>query len=177
MKIKHLTFILVIATAFLLVACNGSQNSTPTPEVPTATLTPDPCLPGNIEAEVQKVHSHMREFDDASMLAANEPREQLSDAIANLQRIRRESEDQPIPACLATLKTYQIAHMNTVINTLIAFMGGSDQDIVNQGINTARAQHDMYTMELARVMGITPVPIESLITPSATGEAIATATP
>jgi hypothetical protein len=119
----------------------------------------------------------MREFDDASMLAANEPREQLSDAIANLQRIRRESEDQPIPACLATLKTYQIAHMNTVINTLIAFMGGSDQDIVNQGSNTARAQHDMYTMELARVMGITPVPIESLITPSATGEAIATATP
>jgi len=124
----------------------------------TITLTPDPCAPGNINEEVNKVHNHMREFDDASLLAANMPRDQISDAIPTLQRIRRESEDQLIPACLANLKTLQIAHMNSVINTLIAFMSGSDQQSIDQGISIARQQHDQYTVELASVLGLTVVP-------------------
>jgi hypothetical protein len=64
---------------------------------PTASTTPDPCSSALIEPVVQKVHSHMREFDDAALLASNTPREQLSNSIANLQRIRREAEDEPIP--------------------------------------------------------------------------------
>jgi hypothetical protein len=56
------------------------------------------------------------------------------------------------------LKTYQIAHMNSVINTLIAFMGGNDQQTVDQYLALARQQHDQYTLELARVLGLTVVP-------------------
>ena len=166
-----LAFILFLAT--LLTACGA----TPTPEtqyivvtetspaVISATNTPDPCAPENIEAEVQQVHRHMREFDDASSLAASRPREQLADAIAGLQKIRRQAEDQPTPTCLADLKTFQISHMNAVINTLIAFMSGTDQQTVDQGIAQARELHDQYTIELARVLGLT---VEPAATPAIT---------
>lgn len=138
---------------------------------PTITLTPNPCAPGNIEAEVQKVHKFMREFDDASALAANMPRDQLSNAIANLQSIRRDAEDQPIPPCLGDLKTIQIAHMNSVVNTLIAFMSGADQKSIDQGIGIARQQHDQYTVELARVLGLTMIPATIAPTVDATLQA------
>ena len=110
----------------------------------------------------------MREFDDASVLAAALPRDQLSGSIANLQKIRRDAEDEQIPPCLATLKKYQIDHMNTVINTLIAFMGGAKQQDLNQGINQARQLHDQYTLELARILGITVVPATPIVTPQPT---------
>lgn len=133
-----------------------------------ATDTPDPCTAENIEAEVKKIHTYMREFDDASTLAASRPREDLAASIADLQRIRREAEDQPTPACLSILKTHQISHMNSVINTLIAFMGGADQASVDQGIALAREQHDQYTLELARLLGITVEPASSIIPPEQT---------
>jgi hypothetical protein len=132
------------------------------------TSTPDPCAPENIETEVQKVHEFMREFDDSSALAASRPREQLAEAIADLQRIRREAEDQPTPICLADLKTYQISHMNSVISTLIAFMAGSEQATVDQGIALAREQHDQYTLELARLLGLTIEPATVIPLPTAT---------
>ena len=135
---------------------------------PTVTVTADPCSPGQIEAEVQKVHRHMREFDDASILASSTPREQLSGSIADLQRIRREAEDETIPACLTDLKAYQVQHMNSVISTLISFMGGADQKSLDQGISLARQQHDQYTLELARVLGLTVVPAAPPGTPSET---------
>jgi hypothetical protein len=99
----------------------------------------------------------MREFDDAAVLASNVAREQLGDSVAELQRIRRAAEDQPIPACLTQLKTYQVQHMNSVISTLVAFMGGTDQQSLDRGIALAREQHDQYTLELARVLGLTVV--------------------
>ena len=110
----------------------------------------------------------MREFDDASILAANVTQDKLSDAIANLQRIRRDAEDQTIPSCLAKLKTYQIAHMNTVIQTLIAFMNNSDKNSIDQGIAVARQQHDQYTIELAKVLGL---PIVTATAPAANSTA------
>src|SRR5215510_12559802 len=65
--------------------------------IPTITSTADPCAPGQIEAQVQKVQRHMREFDDASTLASRTPRAQISSSIADLQRIRREAEDEVVP--------------------------------------------------------------------------------
>ena len=171
-------FLCIILPALILTiglaGCGGNPTptsaATPTqePVSPTVSETPGPCSPGQIEAEVQKVHSHMREFDDASILASNMPREQLSASIADLQRIRREAEDEPIPACLTDLKTYQVAHMNSVINTLVAFMGGTDQQTLDQGIAIARQQHDQYTLELARLLGLTVVPATAISTPSET---------
>lgn len=135
-----------------------------------ASSTPDPCSLGQIEAEVQEVHRHMREFDDAAILASNLLREDLSDSIADLQRIRREAEDEEIPACLTDLKNHQVDHMNSVITTLVAFIGGADTGALEQGILIARDQHDQYTLELARLLGLTVVPatVPVLSTPDAT---------
>jgi hypothetical protein len=170
-KHPQLTAVFAIVLAVILSACARNAppaSAPPDTAVPTLTNTPDPCAAGNLEAEVQKVHSYMREFDDASALAASRTRNELPDAIADLQRIRREAEDQVTPYCLGQLKTYQISHMNTVINTLIAFMGGSDQQVVNQGIDLARQQHDQYTLELARLLGITVEPATVVPLPTET---------
>jgi hypothetical protein len=187
--LRHIS--LILALSLILAAC-GNVAPTPITEyivvtaTPVLTLvsstatiavssTPDSCAPENIKASVQEVHKFMREFDDASTLAASRPREELADSIANLQRIRRDAEDQSTPGCLSTLKTYEVSHMNTVINTLIAFMGGADQKSVDQGIAVARQQHDQYTLELARLLGITMVPAAGAGT--ATAEVTATVTP
>lgn len=160
----------VLLSALVLSACGNSPTQvmenpttiveTPTP-VPSITSTPDLCAPQNIEAEVQKVHKLMREFDDGSSLAASVPTDQLSPVISNLQRIRRDAEDLPVPSCLIRLKTFQINHMNLVINTLINLIqyanGTVSKDVIDQGIFLARQEHDKYTIELASVLGLTPV--------------------
>ena len=107
----------------------------------------------------------MREFDDAALLASNTPLEQLNPTISDLQRIRRDVEDLRVPACLTTLKQYQLAHMNTVINTMLGFLSGTDTETLNQGIALARQQHDQYTLELANLLGVTVVaaPPENII--------------
>lgn len=173
-KYNHLITTILIFLALALTACGNStsQSSEPQVIVVTATFlpetkTPDPCSSENIEDEVHKVHKFMREFDDASTLASSRPREELGDSIAGLQQIRRAAEDQPTPSCLATLKTHQVSHMNSVINTLIAFMGGAEQTTVDQGIALARDQHDKYTLELARLLGLTVEPAV-VITPELT---------
>jgi hypothetical protein len=134
----------------------------PTAPAATSTLIPltstaDPCLTPQIEKEVQEVQKHMREFDDAAKLATFVPRDQLSNSIAELQRIRRGAEDEEIPPCLTNLKSLQVQHMNMVIDTLVGFMSGIDQQSLDQGIAFARQLHDQYTLEVARVLGITVV--------------------
>lgn len=133
---------------------------------PTGTL--DPCVMPQLEKEVQEVHNHMRQFDDASALAGSIPREQLSTSIADLQRIRREAQDEEIPACLTRLKEIEVQHMNAVIETLLAFMRGTDQQTLDQGITLARQQHDEYLLEYARLAGITVVPATIPPAPSET---------
>jgi hypothetical protein len=176
-----LRFFSIFGLMILLAGCGGTavtpagtdtkQVMSPTsPSTLVPSSTPDPCSPQQIEAQVQKVHGHMREFDDASILASNLPLQELSGPIANLQRIRREAEDEQIPSCLTNLKKYQIAHMNTVIGTLVAFLGGADQNTLAQNITIAREQHDQYTLELARLLGLTVVPATtiSISTPTET---------
>ncbi|HZM20207.1 MAG TPA: hypothetical protein VFC02_00620 [Anaerolineales bacterium] len=174
---NYLLFFLpsTLVLTVLIGGCGNVQTPFPTAteqpatSTPTITITPDLCASENIQAEVDKVHRHMREFDDASILASSTPRDQLSGAVADLQKIRREAEDEKIPSCLADLKKYQIQHMNSVIDTLIAFIGGnSDQAVLDLGISLARQQHDQYTLELARILGITIVPATAVILPTQT---------
>lgn len=175
---KVIPYVMAIILTTLLLAGCGSPPATGSPTdvlepdesevaatstaaAPETPVTPDPCVVPQLEVEIQEVHRHMREFDDASLLASNIPRDQLGDSIAELQRIRREAEDEQIPACLTNLKMIQVQHMNTVITTLIAFMGGTEQETLDQGIALARQQHDLYTLELARLLGLTVVPVST----------------
>src|SRR5215216_3829797 len=174
MNHRFLRFLSFLGLMILLAGCGGTPAVLPagteTKQVMISTIestlvsssTPDPCSSEQLEAEVQKVHGHMREFDDASILASNLPLQELSGPIANLQKIRREAEDEQIPACLTDLKKYQIAHMNTVIGTLVAFLGGADKNTLEKNIAAAREQHDQYTLELARLLGLTVVPATTI---------------
>ncbi len=117
-------------------------------------------------ATVQPVNDLMREFEDASQLASNLTTPQLPEVISNLQRIRRAAEDVPIPPCLGTLKTHQLNHMNLMIQTLLAFVGGADREALNSGLGRARQERDLYSLEIVRLLGIPLVPITT--TPPAT---------
>jgi len=187
---KQLFFLLTLSLVATMIfsACGSSDpaatksptktKTTQATEPASPTSTPDPCAPENLPAEVEKVHKLMREFDDASLLASNTPIEQLNPSIADLQRIRREAEDQPVPSCLASLKQYQLAHMNTVINTMLYMLGyqgnDADKEVLNQGIALARQQHDQYVLELANVLGLTVVAAPTTAPVQATPEAGAT---
>lgn len=137
-----------------VVPTNTSRVYTEAPALPTS--TPDPCAPDNLEASIKAVNDLMREFDDSSQLASNLSKEQVPGSISEMQRIRRAAEDQTVPACLVTLKKYQVAHMNSVIDTMLAFVGGADSNTLNTGLAQARKEHDLYTLEIIKLLGITP---------------------
>ena len=154
---------LFAAAAFLLNSCRVDyiQPAPPSPSLEPAispTSIPDPCAPENLASSVKEVNDLMREFDDASILAANLSQDRAPMLISEMQRIRREAEDQEIPPCLSTLKGRQLAHMNTVINTMIAFVGGADSAALNSGLSQARQERDLYSLEIARLLGVTVVP-------------------
>jgi hypothetical protein len=145
----------------LISACGGPPASTQieTPATVTTRLDEDPCSPQSMPTTVQPINDLMREFEDASQLASNLPVQQLPEVILNLQRIRRNTEDVQIPACLATLKTHQLNHMNLMIQTLLAFVGGANREALNNGLDLARKEHDLYSLEIVRLLGITLAPI------------------
>lgn len=145
---------------FTLTAC-GNQNVPTESEALFDTETPnnDPCSSANLPTTVQEINNLMREFDEASQLAPNTPAQQLPDIVSNLQRIRRAAEDTQIPVCLGTLKTHQLNDMNLTIQTLIAFVGGASQDELNAGLEKAHQEHDLYSLEIVRLLGITLAPI------------------
>ena len=155
---------LVLYVFFFLLfvsACGGQPAATEveTPATPTASQTEDPCSLQNLPVTVQPINDLMREFEDASQLASSLPAEQLPQLISDLQRIRRGAEDAQIPACLATLKTHQLNHMNLMIQTLLAFVGGADQEELTSGLEMARQEHELYSLEIIRLLGVTLAPI------------------
>ena len=166
MKTRFLTLFTVCVLFLSACANQSSTGAPPTPTfeltvLPTSTL--DPCSTENLSASIKEVNDLMREFDDMSKLAANLEREKLPELISEMQRVRRTAEDQKVPSCLSTLKVHQISHMNIVIDTLIAFLGGAQPEALNDGIARAGQEHDLYTLEVARLLGIpqgsTPAPL------------------
>jgi hypothetical protein len=156
------------ATSAVSVTEQEQTSTVPISSPVPATATSDACSMPQLEKEVQEVHRHMAEFDDAAALASSVPRDQLSSFIADLQRIRRGADDEQIPICLTNLKKIQVDHMNTVIDTLLGFMRGIDQQTLDQGISLARQQHDQYLLEYVRVLGLTVVPVTAPPAPSET---------
>ncbi len=182
MKRIRLFFPVVLLLVSLLLASCSNQVATPTATAtitftPTLSPTPDPCSQANIGNSVNDVNKIMQEFDDSSLLAQNTPIAQMLPAIADLQRIRREAMNQSVPSCLVTLKTLQLNHMNTVIDTLLAFVKGANTATINQGIAQARQYHDQYTIEMAHLLGIPVMTATLQPTPNGTAQPGVTATP
>ena len=168
-------FLIVVTICFLFMSSCANQITSSAPPIPTieptasptSTPAPDLCSVEHVGESIKGVNDLMREFDDMSKLAANLERAKLPELISQMQRVRRAAEDQEVPGCLSTLKMHQISHMNLVIDTLIAFLGGAQPETLNDGIARAGQAHDLYTLEVARLLGI----------PQATPAAPATNTP
>jgi hypothetical protein len=158
---KNMVLFIMLFSVVLLSACSGAAPqlaaATAVPAVVTASPTIDPCMPQYAHVLAQRVHSHMREFDDASTLAASLGVDKLPSAIAELQRIRRSAQDEPVPSCLGQLKELQVGHMNMVIDTMLGMLNGAKPEALQTGILNARKLHDDYTLELANVLGVTIV--------------------
>jgi hypothetical protein len=165
---KHFVILLAIA----LASCSAPADSTsPTPSpaiTPPASATPDPCTPDALPGEVNKVNKIMREFDDYTALASSTPVDQLLTIMPEIQRVRRDAEDLNVPPCLLTLKKLQLAHMNIVIQTLLAFMGKANAETINAGIAQSREWRTQYDVEIARLLGVTVVssPTQTTIPPT-----------
>ena len=130
---------------------------TPT-ETAVPTSTPNACAPENLAAAVKEIDDHQIQFDDLSLLASNLQRDQVSAKITEMQELLQTVTDQMAPPCLVTLKDHQLKHMDFVINTLVAFVSGADQQEIIKGINQAGEEHRQYVAELTRLLGITPTP-------------------
>lgn len=171
---KKISIALTMILAVLFTACGGETiPPTTTPMPPAITPTLDMCADANLPGAVEKVNSLMREFDDFATLASNTPQAQLVVVIPELQRVLRDAEDQAVPECLAPLKDLQVTHMSLVVQTLLAFMGNSDANLVNAGISKAREVRTQYDIEMARLLGITlvapsPAPSQVPVEPTAT---------
>ena len=154
---KHPFVSLLAAFCIVLAACGNQEILTatsPTVESNVPTSTPDPCASENLEQSIKQVNDLMREFTDAYQLASNVAKEQVPPIISDMQRIRRAAEDQRVPACLAELKTHQLAHMNTLIDVMLAFVSGGDASSISEGLTMAQNEYDLYTMEVAGLLGI-----------------------
>jgi hypothetical protein len=168
---KRIIFLSVLILSILLAACG---KATPT-SIPTqaVTVTPDLCSSTNLPGEVAKANKLMREFDDYSALASNTQQAQLINLIPEMQRVLRDTEDLQVPVCLQTLKKLEMAHMNLVIQVLMAFMSSTNSDVqaINAGIAQARDLHAKYDVEMARLLGITLVAPPTVTPGAATPEA------
>lgn len=166
----------------LVITATSMATSVPT-EINMNTTTPDPCASENIEATLIEFDKLSREFSDVFVLAQNTGAAQLGTLISQMQEIRRKAEDFKVPACLNTIKGYQVGFMNSAINaTLLTFSSfAGDKNLtkeqataaftqINQQMMQANEFGNRYTSEMARLMGIT-LPAPSPIPTSATLEA------
>jgi len=159
---KRLILLLAPLIVGLLIGCSNQLNSS---QLPVPTITADPCSSDHLPATIQEFNDLTREFDDAVQLASNLPVQQLPEIISNMQRIRRAAEDLDAPTCVTALKTHQLNYMNGMIQTLLAFVGGADGGSINNGLALARQEHELYSLEVVQLLGITLVP-ETAIPPS-----------
>ncbi len=165
---------IILITLLLLSACANTETpaaptETSSPTV-TETFTPDPCSQANITVAVAQVDQIMQEFRDSSQIAQVTPVNQILPAITDLQRIRREAQNQSVPSCLINLKTYQLDHMNAVINTMLAFASNPSPNspAIQQGSALARQYDNQYTIEMAKLLGWTVIPVTFTPTPAVT---------
>ncbi len=180
---KKIILPILLFISLLLGACGAKATPAPAASVPPPTITsiPDPCSPDNLSAEVKKIHDLTREFDDYSTLASNVPQAQIILVIPDLQRVLRAAEDQQTPACLKALKELQLAHMQAVVQTLLAFVGATDEsqtEQINAGIIQALDLHLQYDAERATLLGLAPVVLPTTsasATPDVNATAIAAA--
>ncbi len=123
---------------------------------PTAPFQADPCNPAKVGETVKPLNDLVRQFDDYAALASNVRQSALLQVIPPMQAVRRAAEDQAAPACLEELKQSALLYMDATLQTLVSFQASASANAIATGIIQARQYHNQYTLELARLLGVTP---------------------
>lgn len=111
---RGLLFVLCIV-AFVLAGCGTA-----------------PCGRGHLETFRDEYELLLEEWDDANTVASSTPRINLSPAIAELQRIRRDVANMEVPACdeAEAVQDATTDYMRARIDLYLAFAGdASDQEM------------------------------------------------
>ena len=159
----RLGFVLVLGMngALLLAACAGpapAQSTTTAPQT-FHTADSDVCATVNLPATVRPLNEIIREFDDYSELASNIVQSEVVKVIPPMQALRRSAEDAAAPPCLLDLKRYALSYMDATLRTLMTFQQPNpNPSAVGTGIVSARSYHDLYVLELAKLLGVTVAP-------------------
>lgn len=150
----------VCAGALVLASCATppSPQNPSTQAILAPSPTPDACSIKDLPTTVAMVNDHTRQFDDYAVLASNIVQSQVVLVIPPMQEIRRNAEDQAIPGCLAELKRLQLLYMNSTLDALLAFQSSADVGKLATAIMQSRDYHEQYSVELARLLGVTIVP-------------------
>ena len=166
LKLHLAKYVLVSILGALLSACATAQPIQPT--LPPASPTPDPCSTENISSTIRLVNDHMRQFDDYSLLATSIVQEQVVLVIPPMQEIRRDAEDQKVPACLTELKRLELLFMDATLQALLAFQANTNVETLTSAILQSRQYHEQYAVELSRLLGVTLAPTTPASTAIAT---------
>lgn len=183
------SLILILSLAFGAASfTSNAPTSTPKPtfplptNTPVPTNTPDVCSVENIPRQVERLHALTREFDDTFGLAQTLRIEETVSLVQDMQRIKRNAEDQDVPICLSKLKEYQLLYMNSGIKvfTTVFSLTSSNPNISQKQLNSVTiplleevlGAAKLYVDEQSKLMGWTPAPF-----PTLEGSVTATPTP
>lgn len=195
---NNLPMILIVAAISLILILSlifgasgftpSASTDTPAPTLslptntPVPTNTPDICSSENLATQVERLHALTREFDDTFGLAQTLRLEDAVPLVQDMQRVKRNAEDQTVPACLSKLKEYQLLYMNSGIEVFatVYSITSSNPNISQDQLNSITVPlleqvlgaAKLYVDEQAKLMGWTPVPF-----PTLEGSVTATATP
>ena len=127
-------------------------------KIPETTPILDPCAPEMLAGTMRPLQGLMRAFDDVTDIAYNMSRPQVSEQIAELQNYRRQVAEFDVPSCLVELTALQVNYMDSVINNLLAFLGGASGDTTVVGLRISAGIRDKYEDALAVLLGVTSTP-------------------
>ena len=134
--------IVLLGFCLLLAGCGGT--TTTAANAANVTPTAVTCSQADLDAIHAWGDSLLKEWDDATTLANSTPKIQLSDRIADLQRIRREAATKALPACAESTRPLLLSFMDSTIDAFTAFLGNQPDDVVQSKFADANAKEQQW---------------------------------
>lgn len=94
-----------------------------------------PCGVNRVKASNQTLSTQFQAFNDAFDIAERTSRIALSGPIAEIQKIKRETETIEVPTCLEPAKHELLLSMDTALNGFLAFLAEESDATVSAHFN------------------------------------------
>jgi hypothetical protein len=115
-----------------------------------------PCGVTPVKEATDQIHDRMTEFQDAMDVAASTARMSLSGPVAELQSIRRATDDIEVPACLSEAKDFTVRGMQNYIQSFTAFMAEEPDATVGNYMDAGLVDISQASQEFTAVSQCVP---------------------